>query len=50
LFNKNDIEESSDEDDNLDESKQDIRTVVEMNQYTEKKKKHLQLHMEMFNY
>ena len=34
LFNKNDIEESSDEDDNLD----DICTVVEMNQYTEKMK------------
>jgi DNA repair ATPase RecN len=38
LFNKNDIEESPDEDDNLDESKQDICTVVEMNQYTEKMK------------
>jgi hypothetical protein len=34
LFNKNDIEESSDKDDNLD----DICTVVEMNQYTEKMK------------
>jgi hypothetical protein len=38
LLNKNDIEESPDEDDNLDESKQDICTVVEMNQYTEKMK------------
>ena len=34
LFNKNDIEERSDEDDNVD----DICTVVEMNQYTEKMK------------